>query len=193
MSNCGFSQEEAIAIENNYHELYKVSTKWVKDKIAQASIDGYALGAFGLRIRCPLLNQVLLGKSSTPYEASAEARTLGNAISGQSFGLLTNRAGNEFMHRVWASPYRYQIKLAAFIHDAIYMYFPCNSDILKWVNDNLIECMEWQELPEIQHSQVKLGAELDIYYPSWKDVLTLPNNQTKEQLIKQVKEYKDQL
>jgi DNA polymerase-1 len=42
--------------------------------------------------------------------------------------------------------------------------------------------MQWQELPEIQHDQVKLGAALDIFWPSWNDKLTLPNDVSLETL-----------
>ena len=34
-------------------------------------------------------------------EASQEARTAGNALSGQSYGLLNNRAIIAFMKKVW--------------------------------------------------------------------------------------------
>lgn len=94
-------------MEANYHKLYAESTRWVKARIAEAAKKGYSEAAFGLRIRVPLLAQTLLGNRSTPREAEAEARTLGNAISGQSYGLLNSRAMNVVMEKVWrlkASP-----------------------------------------------------------------------------------------
>lgn len=183
MNNCGFTEAEAKAIESNYHSMYAVSAQWVKDKIMEASKIGYSTGAFGLRIRTPLLHQVIYGGSHVPFEAQAEARTLGNAISGQSYGLLNNRAAVEFMDRVMASPYRYDIKIIALIHDAIYLLIRNDIKIVKWVNDNLPECMEWQDLPELQHPTVKLGGELDLFWPSWKTAYTLPNHATKEQIV----------
>jgi len=36
--------------------------------------------------------------------------------------------------------------------------------------------MQWQDLPELAHPEVKLGAELDIFYPSWAQAITIPNN-----------------
>lgn len=107
-----------------------------------------------------------MGSSMKANISSAEARTAGNALSGQSYGLLNCKAANDFMERVYASPYKYDIMPVMQIHDAQYYIFPDDIDIVKWVNDNLIECMSWQDLPELQHDVVKLGAELDIFYPT---------------------------
>lgn len=176
VKNCGFSEEEAKEIEQNFHALYAISGQWVKDRIKQACNDGYATGAFGLRIRTPLLARSILDTTKTLREAEAEGRTLGNAISGQSYGLLTNRAANEFMERVWASEFRYDILPVALIHDAIYVLMRNNVRVIKFVNDNLIECMAWKGLPEIADPRIPLPAELDLYYPNWANAITLPNN-----------------
>lgn len=184
MTNCGFSLEDAKSIEEKYHSLYAVSDIWVQAKIKQAHTDGYSLGAFGLRIRTPLLKQVLYGASRAPYEAAAEARTLGNAISGQSFGLLNNRAANAFMETVRNSKYRLDIKLVGLIHDAAYILIKDDVEVVEWANKELIKEMQWQELPEIQHPTVKLGAALDIFWPNWSNPLTLPNCATQEEIIK---------
>lgn len=176
VKNCGFSEEEAKETEASFHALYAVSGQWVKDRIKQACNDGYATGAFGLRIRTPLLARSILDTTKTLREAEAEGRTLGNAISGQSYGLLTNRAANEFMERVWASEFRYDILPVALIHDAIYVLMRNNVRVIKFVNDNLIECMAWKGLPEIADPRIPLPAELDLYYPNWANAITLPNN-----------------
>ena len=183
MSNCGFSLEDAKSIEERYHKLYTVSDAWVYEKIKQAHTDGYSFGAFGLRIRTPLLKQVVHGASNSPYEAAAEARTLGNAISGQSYGLLNNRAAVAFFKEVWASPYRLDILPVALIHDAIYVLIRDDVRVVSWANTKLIEAMKWQELPEIQHPTVKLGASLDLFWPSWAEATTLPNDATQEQIL----------
>lgn len=182
MKNCGFSEKEAKTIEANYHTLYKVSDEYVSKRLAQACIDGYVEVAFGLRVRTPLLAQSILKTDSTMYEAEAESRTAGNAL-GQSYGMLNNRAAVEFMRRVWQSEYRYDVKPIALIHDAIYLLIRDNIKVLKWVNDNLIECMEWNELPEIQHPTVKLEAELDVFYQGWHQKITLPNKATEEEIL----------
>lgn len=180
VNNVGFSLDEAKQIEKNYHDLYQASDQWVQDKIKQAHNTGYAYAAFGLRIRTPLLKQVLYDSPKKPHEAAAEARTLGNAISGQSYGLLNNRAAVAFMKKVWKSPYRYDIKPVALIHDAIYLVIKDDLHVVDWVNRHLIQEMRWQELPEIQHDTVKLGAALDIFWPDWSNAITLPNDSTKE-------------
>lgn len=181
MSNCGFSESEAKKIEANYHELYKVSDSWVAERIAKASIDGYATVAFGLRVRTPLLAKSILGTSKTLKEAEAEGRTVGNSF-GQSYGLLNNRAAIEFMQRVWASPYKYKIFLVSLIHDSIYLIMQDSIEVVEWVNTNLIQCMQWQDLPELKHPTVKLGANLDLYYPTWANPITLPNNATRSEI-----------
>lgn len=185
MQNCGFTKQEAIEIETNYHKLYAQSAQWVADKIKLAEKQGYLDSAFGLRIRTPVLAKSILGTSKTPYLATAEARSVGNAVSGQSYGLLTNRALNEFMERVWCSKYSLDIFPVATIHDAIYLMIKDNIEVVKWVNDNLIDCMTWQELPEIKHDKVHLSAELGLFYPDWSNEITLPNKATRKE-IKQI-------
>jgi DNA polymerase-1 len=175
MSNLGWPKEKAQEIEKGYHELYEDSDAYIQKRLHQASKDGYVEVAFGLRVRTPLLKQVVFGGPRMPYEAAAEGRTAGNAM-GQSYGLLNNRAANAFMKKVWASKYRLDIKPVAQIHDAQYYLIRDDVEIVEWVNSNLIEAMQWQELPEIQHPTVKLGANLDIFWPSWKAHITLPNN-----------------
>ena len=182
MKNCGFSEEEAKSIEANYHELYRESDEWVKERLARACNDGYVELAFGLKLRTPLLKQSILGNRSTLHQAEAEARTAGNALSGQSYGLLNNRAAVAFMKRVWASKWRTSIQPVALIHDAIYLLIDDDIECLEWVNKALIEEMSWQELPEIAHDTVKLGAELDVFYPSWENEITLPNNATQQEI-----------
>jgi DNA polymerase-1 len=36
--------------------------------------------------------------------------------------------------------------------------------------------MEWQEAPEIAHDEVKLGGDLEIFYPDWSHGIEIPNN-----------------
>ncbi len=182
MNNLGWSEQKAKRIEKNYHDLYKVSDQWVQDRLKEASKDGYVTLAFGLRLRTPILAKVVFNTRSTPYQAKAEGRTAGNAL-GQSYGLLTNRAANEFMKRVRASKYKYDIKLCAMIHDAIYPLIRNKVNIIHWVNKNLTECMAWQDLPELQHDKVKIHAEMDLFHPDWSKSTELPNNATKAEII----------
>lgn len=184
VKNIGLTREAAMSIEDQYHKLYKVSDDWVASKLEQATKDGYVTVAFGLRVRTPILAQTLLNKRNTPNAAGAEGRTAGNAL-GQSYGLLNNRAANEFMQRVHASKYKYKISPIALIHDAIYLITEDSIGCVEWVNRNLVECMEWQELEEIKHGTVKLGAEIDIF-PTWDNPITIPNRATKREILMRV-------
>lgn len=192
VNNLGFDKPDALRIEANYHELYKVSDAWVQAKLDQASEDGYVTVAFGLRLRTPLLGQVLRGRGKMPYEAEAEGRTAGNAL-GQSYGLLTNRSMNEFMQKVWQSRYRYRIQPVAMIHDANYILIDDDIEVVEWANRELIKSMEWQDLPELHHDTVKLGAALDLFYPSWASECTIPNYADKKEIRAVCTEFLDEL
>lgn len=185
MAKCGFTREEAQNVENRYHELYKLSDQWVSDRLEEASRTGYITAAFGLRVRTPLLHQVIRGTSKTPYEAEAEGRTAGNAL-GQSWCLLNTRASIEFMRKVRSSIYRYKIRPIAHIHDAQYYLIPDDLDLLMWMNKHLVKAVEWQEHPDIQHPSVKLGGELSIFYPSWAYEIEIKNNASAEDILSAV-------
>lgn len=187
VKNLGFDPEKAKQIEAGYHDLYKVSGAWVRERLERACKDGYVEVAFGLRVRTPLLHQSILGTRNTPREAEAEGRTAGNAL-GQSYGLLNNRAANDFMKKVWTSKFKYDIKPVALIHDAIYLLIRDDLEVVEWANAELIKSMQWQELPEIQHDQVKLGAALDIFWPDWSNGITLPNGAEAQEILKVCKE-----
>lgn len=184
MNNCGFSEEEAKTIEKNFHKMYKVSDQWVENKLQQACKDGFVSLAFGLKLRTPLLKKSILNTRVTLNQAEKEARTAGNALSGQSYGLLTNRAMIAVMRRVWNSLHRYDIHPCGMIHDAVYFTVKRDIDCVLWLNQVLIEEMEWQELPEIQHPEIKLGAELEIFNPDWSTPITIPNHADKDHVTK---------
>ena len=190
MSNLGWSEAMAKRVEANYHELYKASDDYVADRLRQATKDGFVAVAFGLRLRTPLLSQVIWNSSGIPHEAKAEGRTAGNAL-GQSYGLLNNRAAAAFMEAVWDSPFRYDILPCGLIHDSIYILVKDHIDAVEFANRELINAMKWQELPEIQHPTVKLGANLDIFWPNWANPLTLPNNASADEILKMAGKFKD--
>jgi len=187
VKNSGFSREEANKIYNNYHETYSTSREYSKVKVKQASKDGYVTVAFGLRVRTPLLAQVVYGAPKVPYKAAAEARTTGNSLS-QSYGLLNNRAAVAFMKKVWKSKYRYNILPISLIHDACYFLIKDDVEVLEWVNQELITAMQWQDLPELKHDEVKLGANLDVFYKGWHQPITLPNVSTAQEIQKLARE-----
>ena len=175
IANCGFTEVIARSIEARYHELYVVSDKWVADKLQQATKDGYVEVAFGMRLRTPLLHQVILGSSKTPYAASAEGRTAGNAL-GQSWCLLNSRAGSEFMAIVRSSEHRLNIKPCAHIHDAQYYLIKDDIGVISFANLHLVNAVKWQHHAEIWHPDVPLGGDLSIFHPTWNDEITIPND-----------------
>lgn len=182
MTNCGFTEELAKLIEKRYHEMYVISDLWVQDKLNQASQTGYVTVAFGLRVRTPLLHQVIRGTSRTPFEAEAEGRTAGNAL-GQSYCLLNSRAGSEFMGRVRKEKHRLDIRPCAQIHDAGYFLIRDDVSALAYTNVHLVKAVQWQELPDIQHDEVKLGGELSIFWPTWADEMGVPNGANEDTIL----------
>lgn len=187
VANCGFSEKVAKQIEAKYHELYKVSDEWVAKKLKQATKDGYVTCAFGLKVRTPLLKQVIKGTGKTPKEAEAEGRTAGNAL-GQSYCLLTNRAAIEFNNEVRNSEYKYSIRPVAHIHDAQYFLIKDEIDTILWANTHLVKAVSWQDDPAIYHPQVKLGGEFSMFWPDWAHEISIPNVCTSDQLQQIVKE-----
>lgn len=190
MKNLGWPEEKAKRIEANYHELYKVSDEYIAERIKKACSTGYVEVAFGLRVRTPVLHTSVLGGKYTPREAMAEGRTAGNAM-GQSYGLLNNRAAVAIMKRVHKSPYLHDIKMICLIHDSIYLLVREDLAILEWVNKVMIEEMSWQDLPEIQHPDVKLGAEMDVHYINWAQPITIPNGADQATILKYCKSAKE--
>jgi DNA polymerase I len=185
VKNCGFTDTMAKQVEGRYQELYVVSTQWVQDKLNQAAKVGYVTGAFGLRVRTPLLHQVIRGNRRTPYEAEAEGRTAGNAL-GQSWCLLNSRACSEFMAKVRASQHRLTIRPCAQIHDAQYYLIQDDLAPLLFTNEHLVKAVNWNDHPDIYHAAVGLGGELSIFYPDWSNEIVVPNNITEQGLIELV-------
>jgi len=188
MNNCGFTKELALSIEENYHRLYAVSDKWVADHIQKASETGYVTCAFGLRLRTPLLKQVIMNNSKTPYEAAAEGRTAGNAL-GQSWCMLNTRAASEFMSKTRKSKYRLDIKPCAHIHDAqYYLVRDAGYDPIMYLNKELVKAVSWQEDPLIQNEHISMSGETSIFYPTWANEIVIPNNVTIEEFKQVIKE-----
>jgi DNA polymerase-1 len=178
--NFGIPMDEARKIETEYHKLYAHSDAWVNEQVKSGFDRGYVELAFGMKLRTPLLHKSLIN-GDLPYLAKKEIKTAANAL-GQSYGLLNSHTANLFMQRVWDSEWAHAILPVAQIHDAQYYMVHNSIRCLEWINNNLIECMEWQALPAIEHDEVKLGAELDVFYPSWADPTTIPNGASRTEI-----------
>lgn len=179
----GMPVDDAKAIEANYHKLYSASDAWVEGHVKKATTTGYVTCAFGLRVRTPILAKTILGLKETPYEAQKEARTAGNAL-GQSWGLLNNRAAIELQTKTLKSPFVLDIRPCAHIHDAQYFYVRDDVAAVEYLNNNLGDAMAWQNHPLIQHPDVHLSGELDLFYPSWAYDKTLPNHASQDLIFK---------
>lgn len=186
--NCGFSHEDAAEIIANYKKLYAVSEAEKLAHVRLAEKEGFVTGAFGLKVRTPLLKQTVTNLKATPKEAEAERRTATNARF-QSYGLLNTRAGVQFNREVRDSEYRLKIRPVASIHDAQYFLIKDDPEVILWVNKHLVKAVSWQEDPAISHPQVKLGGEFSIFWPDWAHELSLPNELDESALTKLVSEY----
>ena len=182
MEQLGWPEQKAREVEAKYHQLYRVSDEWVAARIAEAGKVGYLEVAFGLRVRTPLLHQVILKTSRTPFEAESEGRTAGNAC-GQSYGLLNNRAGVEFMKGVRSSPYRLTIRPSVHIHDAQDLMIRDDMEELLYTNEHLVKAVEWQEDPLIAHDTVKIGGTLSVFYPNWACDMEVPNGASADIIV----------
>jgi DNA polymerase-1 len=168
----------AAQISDAYDSLYWEVGKFAKAAIKEAMSTGEVKLAFGLTLKTPRLATAKHPEHLSEAQSS-EARSAINAKT-QSYGMLMNRAFIEFSQLVYDSEYRYDIKLISTIHDATYLLIKDDYAVVKWVNDNLIACMEWQDDPVLA-SDIKLGAELDVGYSGDKQK-TLKNGATIEEV-----------
>ena len=175
-------------VEARYHIMYEVSDKWVQSRLQEATKTGYVTAAFGLRVRTPLLKQVILGTRKTPYEAAAEGRTAGNAL-GQSWCLLNTRAGSEFMAKARASEFRLTIRPCAQIHDAQYYMIQDDLRTFMYLNEHLVIAAKWQNHPDIYHDEVKLGGDAFICYPNWAHEMTVENGASEQEIRDTISEH----
>lgn len=169
----GFPKEQAQAIEAAYHELYKVSGEFNQNNQAFMETHGFIECAFGLKLRTPIVGQCLLGTSKTPYEAEQEVRS-GNNATTQSWGMLLNRAMIATNARIEESEFAHGIFPINMIHDAGYFLVKNTPEHIKFLNDVLIEEMEWNDDPMIKSEDVPMKASLEIGI-SWDKLTELEN------------------
>lgn len=178
---CGFSMEQALDIERNYHKMYSVSDEWLQKRLEEAADQGYVEVAYGLRVYCSAISKSILNSKYTPKIVAKHIRTIGNALC-QSYGQLTVDAGMKFLTRVYEAGLQDKVRLCCTIHDALYPMWVDTPEITKWVNDNLVECMEdISELPELQ-GDIPLISDLEYFAPSWAKCKPLPKFGSLEQI-----------
>lgn len=112
--------------------------------------------------------------SSNPAQ---DIRTLNNATV-QFWSILTLIAINEFNYRIDEAQLQNEVKVISTIYDSIYNKVVKDPEIIKWVNDNLIEimCMEYLE-DEIIHNEAV--GEIGL---NWADLHKIQNRATTEEI-----------
>lgn len=165
----GFSAEFSQQAYNNYRTLYKDAFKWNDALIKKAAEQGYVTLAFGLRLRTPTLVNTVIGSKHLPPQVAADIRTVINAASGQSYCMLSERAGVDMQQRIIAQNLIGVVKPSIHVHDSLFFITKRDPEILKWLNDNLVDAISYQDLPEIRHDELKLTGESTLHMPSWCD------------------------
>ena len=176
----GFPMDQAKQIEKSFRELYKVSEEFNEHNKRIMELNGYVECAFGLKLRTPIVSKCILGNSKTPYEAEKEVRSANNAIT-QSWGMLLNRAMNATNQRIEEAGYGTEILPCNMIHDAGYFLLKNTPEHIKFLNDVLIEEMEWNDDDAIRSEHVPMKAALEIG-KSWDTLIPLNNNATLEEI-----------
>jgi DNA polymerase-1 len=178
--NAGIPMNEAIEIETSYHELYTVSDDFALQNKEFAIKNGYMECAFGLHIKTPLISKSVMDNIKTPYPAIAEVRSANNAVT-QSWGMLLNRAVIATNKRIEEANLHNDILPINMIHDAAYFLVKDNPETVKFLNDVLIEEMEWNDHPTIKSNNIPMLSELDIG-KSWDKLITLSNKISLKQI-----------
>lgn len=171
--NAGIPLNEAKQIEASYHDLYRVSDEFAEKNKQFAIQHGYMQCAFGLQIKTPIISKSIMDHKKTPYDAIAEVRSANNAVT-QSWGMLLNRAVIATNRRIEDAGMYADILPINMIHDAAYFLVKDDPQAIKFLNDVLIEEMEWNDHPVIQSDDIPMLSDLEIG-KSWATLTEVPN------------------
>jgi len=181
---CGLSEEDSLRIESAYHDLYKVSDQWVQDQVDKGWTEGCVRGAFGLKVRTPLMASILRAERGSE-ELQKERRTAGNAL-GQSWCLLNSRACTEVLRKAREQGFQHDVLPCAQIHDASYFLIRKNPELLWWWVQVMEHAARWQEAHEIQHPEVHLSGSCVLYEPDWGSDIPLTGLNSIESLKRRI-------
>lgn len=106
-----------------------------------------------------------------------DIRTLHNATV-QFWSILTLIAVNELNYRIAQENLEEYVQVQSTIYDSIYTQTYHDPEIIKWVNENLIEVLTVQYL---QEEQIHNEAEGEIGL-NWADLHKIPNNASIQQI-----------
>jgi hypothetical protein len=143
---------------DNYHNvLYPGITKYREEYVLDfAQRYGYVHLGLGCRLY-----------SNDP---GTDIRTLHNATI-QFWSILTLIAINELNFRIEEEGLEDHVEVQSTIYDSIYTHNTRDAEILKWVNDNLVEVLTVQYLED----QVVPNAAKGEIGPNWADLHKLSN------------------
>ncbi len=146
-------------IFDNYHNtLYPGITDYRENYVLPAT---QSQGYIHLGLGCRLYSN----------DARGHIRSLNNATV-QFWSILTLIAINEFNHRIREEGLQEHVQVTSSIYDSIYTQNTADPEIIKWVNDNLIElmCVQYLEDEKIHNvAQGEIG-------PTWAELTKVPNN-----------------
>lgn len=156
---------------DNYHQvLYPGITDYRENYVLPFTKDH---GYIHLGLGCRLYSN----------DPDSDIRTLHNATV-QFWSILTLIAINEFNHRIRAENLTEQVAVTSTIYDSIYTQTYRDPEIIKWVNDNLIEVMTVQYLEdEIIHNEAE--GEIGL---NWADLHAIKNNASVEDIKEVLKQ-----
>ena len=161
--NC--SIEEGEQIFNAYHkELYPKITEYRENYVLPTAKQHKKL-------------HLGLGFYINTKDPDSDIRTLANA-SIQFWSILSILAINELHRRIDSAGYQPQIKVISSIYDSIYLEVLDDPAIIQWANNNLIECMTRDFMP---NQTVPNVAESEIGY-NWASLKSIPNNATLDEI-----------
>lgn len=145
-------------IFDNYHNvLYPGITDYRENYVfPTARSNGYIHLGLGCRIYTS--------------DAGQDIRTLNNATV-QFWSILTLIAINEFNYRIREEKLQDLVKVNSTIYDSIYTYTYRDPEIIKWVNDNLIELMT---VPYLENEVIHNEAEGELGL-NWSDLHKIKN------------------
>lgn len=156
---------------DNYHEvLYPGITKYREEYVLPTADQN---GFIHLGLGCRLYTS----------DAYADIRTLHNATI-QFWSILTLIAINEFNHRVRQECLEDAVEVQSTIYDSIYTHPVKDPEVIKWVNDNLIEVMTVQYLEE---ETVHNEAESEIGL-NWAELHKISNGATVDEIKEVLKD-----
>jgi len=146
-------------IFDRYHNvLYPGITEYRENYVLKKAVEQ---GYIHLGLGCRLYTD----------DADNDIRTLHNATV-QFWSILTLIAVNELNYRVEQQDLQEYVKVQSTIYDSIYTQTYRDPEIIKWVNDNLIEVMTTRYLENEEiHNEAK--GEIGL---NWADLHKISNN-----------------